>query len=490
MRRDKVISGFVWRFLERFGAYIVSFIVSVVLARILSPEMFGTIAIVTVFTNILQVFVDTGLGRALIQKKEVDNLDFSSVFYFNMLMCFILYCVMYLSAPFIARFYGQTNLITIIRVLSVTLIISGLKNVQQAYVSREMLFKRFFWATLLGTLTSAVIGIWMAYAGAGVWALVAQSLTNNLIDTVMLWLTVKWRPEKKFSLIRLKLLFSYGWKLLIAGLVGSLSDNLRQLLIGKLYTSADLAYFNKGDQIPSVVNGNVNSAIDSVIFPVLSTVQDDREKVKDITHKAIVTSMYIMAPVFVGLFCCAETLVSLLFTEKWLPCVPYLRIFCLTYLFYPIHTANLNAILAVGRSDIDLKLEVIKKLLEIMILILFMRHGVMAIAYSMIVICVVSQIINTWPNKKLIGYGYLEQLHDILPGLILACVMGVSIYFIGYLRIDSWLILIVQVVLGAGIYIGLSAIMKLEPYINLREKFKETMKKCKKNSEKKKINAD
>ncbi len=477
MKSEKVVSSFFWRFLERFGAYAVSFVVSVILARILDPEAYGTIALVTVFTNILQVFVDTGLGRALIQKKEVDDIDFSSVFYFNMAMCLLLYCGLYAFAPYIAQFFNNSELINVIRVLGITLIISGLKNVQQAYVSREMLFKRFFYATLIGTLFSAVVGIALAYWGAGVWALVAQSLTNALVDTLMLWITVNWRPKKCFSIQRLKELLSYGWKLLIAGLAGSLSDNLRQLLIGKYYTSSDLAYYNKGDQIPSIVNGNVNAAIDSVIFPVLSEVQDNKELIKNMTRKAIIVSTYIMAPVFIGLACCAEPFIRLLLTEKWIFSVPYLRVFCVVYLFYPIHTANLNAIMAVGRSDIDLKIELLKKILEVLVLLMTIKHGVMAIAYSLIVTSIINQIINSWPNKRLIGYSYFEQILDIIPEVFLACIMGVVIYIVGNLGLNDFILLILQIVSGATIYLGGSALMKLDAYIYILKKIKKTTKK-------------
>lgn len=472
MKGDKVVSGFLWRFMERFGAYAVSFVVSVILARILDPEAYGTIALVTVFTNILQVFVESGLGRALVQKKEAEDIDFSSVFYFNMAVCLLLYCGLFAFAPYIAQFFNNIELTSVIRVLGIILIISGLKNVQQAYVSRKMLFKKFFYATLIGTLFSAVVGIWLAYWGAGVWALVAQSLANALVDTLMLWITVKWRPKKCFSLQRLKGLLSYGWKLLIAALVGSLSDNLRQLFIGKLYTSADLAFYNKGDQIPSIVNGNVNAVIDSVIFPVMAEAQDNKESVKNMTRRAITTSTYIMAPIYIGLACCAETLIRILLTEKWLPCVPFLRIFCITYLFYPIHTANLNAILAVGRSDIDLKLELIKKLLEIMVLLLTMRYGVMAIAYGLIGTAILNQIINAWPNKELIGYSYLEQIRDVLPEIALACVMGAVVYFVGYLQLPDLTVLVLQIMVGIVVYLGLSALMRLEAFIYLLGKIK------------------
>ncbi len=476
MKGDKVVSGFFWRFLERFGAYAVSFVVSVILARILNPEAYGTIALVMVFMNILQVFVDTGLGRALIQKKEADDVDFSSVFYFNMAMCLLLYCGIFVSAPVIAHFFNNIELKIVIRVLGFTLIISGLKNVQQAYVSREMLFKRFFYATLIGTLFSAVVGIGLAYWGAGVWALVAQSLTNAFVDTLMLWITVKWRPKKCFSMQRLKELLVYGWKLLIAALVGSLSDNLRQLFIGKFYTSTDLAFYNKGDQIPSIVNGNVNAAIESVIFPVMAEAQDNMESVKNMTRRTIITSTYIMAPIYIGLACCAETLIRILLTEKWLPCVPFLRIFCVTYLFYPIHTANLNAILAVGRSDIDLKLELIKKLIEIIVLLLTVRYGAIAIAYGLVGTAILNQIINSWPNKKLIGYSYFEQIQDILPEIVLACVMGVVVYFVGYLKIPDLAVLALQIIVGAVVYLGISAMMRLEAFVYLIGKIKERKK--------------
>ncbi len=472
MKGDKVVSGFLWRFMERFGAYAVSFVVSVILARILDPEAYGTIALVTVFTNILQVFVESGLGRALVQKKEAEDIDFSSVFYFNMAVCLLLYCGLFAFAPYIAQFFNNIELTSVIRVLGIILIISGLKNVQQAYVSRKMLFKKFFYATLIGTLFSAVVGICLAYWGAGVWALVAQSLANALVDTLMLWITVKWRPKKCFSLQRLKGLLSYGWKVLIAALVGSLSDHLRQLFIAKLYTSADLAFYNKGDQIPSIVNGNVNAAIDSVIFPVMAEAQDNKESVKNMTRRAITTSTYIMAPIYIGLACCAETLIRILLTEKWLPCVPFLRIFCITYLFYPIHTANLNAILAVGRSDIDLKLELIKKLLEIMVLLLTMRYGVMAIAYGLIGTAILNQIINAWPNKELIGYSYLEQIRDVLPEIALACVMGAVVYFVGYLQLPDLTVLVLQIMVGIVVYLGLSALMRLEAFIYLLGKIK------------------
>ena len=401
-RTGNVISNFIWRFAERCGAQLVTFIVSIVLARILAPEDYGTIALVTVFTTILQVFVDSGLGTALIQKKNADDLDFSSVFYFNFVVCLVLYAAMFMAAPVIAKFYGDVTLTPIIRVISLTIVISGVKGIQQAYVSKNMLFKRFFFSTIGGTIFSAFIGIGLAKAGYGVWALVAQQLSNATVDTVILWITVRWRPRKNFSWERLKGLLSFGWKLLVSSLLDTCYNNLRNLIIGKMYSPSDLAFYNQGDKFPKLIVTNINTSIDSVLLPTMSSAQDDRERVKNMTRRAIKTSTYVMAPLMMGLAFCTTPIVKLVLTDKWLPCVPFLRIFCITYMFWPVHTANLNAINAMGRSDWFLRLEIIKKIMGMAILLSTMWFGVMAMAYSLLLSSVLSQIINSWPNRKLL----------------------------------------------------------------------------------------
>lgn len=324
---NNVLSNLIWRFLERCGAQGVTLIVSIVLARLLDPSVYGTIALVMVLTTILQVFVDGGFATALIQKKDADELDFSTVFFFNLGTCIVLYIIVYLSAPVIAIFFGNAELISVIRVLSLIIVISGVKNVQQAYVSRNMLFKRFFFSTLGGTLGAAVVGIVMAYMGFGVWAMVFQTLFNTLVDTIILWITVKWRPQFIFSFSRLKELFSFGWKILIANIVATICGQLRQLVIGKKYSSSDLAFYNKGRQFPNLIVENINTSIDSVLFPTLSKEQDDYQRVSDMTRKSIRVSTYIMAPLMIGLFVCANSFVRVILTEKWMECVPFLRVF-------------------------------------------------------------------------------------------------------------------------------------------------------------------
>ena len=460
----KILTNFIWRFAERCGSQIVTFVVSVVLARILAPSDYGTITLVTVFTTILQVFVDSGLGTALVQKKDADDLDFSSVFYFNCALCLVLYLGMFAAAPLIAKFYENTELVPIIRVISLTVVVSGLKNVQQAYVSRNMQIKRFFYSSIGGVVFSAVLGIALAKAGCGVWALVAQQLSNVAVNTAILWITVKWRPKKMFSRERLKGLLSFGWKLLVSALLDTGYSNLRNLIIGKVYSTADLAYYDQGDKFPKVIVTNINTSIDSVLLPSMSSEQDDRERVKNMTRRAIKTSTYIMAPLMMGLAFCAEPVVTLVLTEKWLPCVPFLRIFCITYMFWPVHTANLNAIKAMGHSDWFLKLEIIKTAVCIGALLATVNIGVTAIAYGALFTSAASQIINAWPNKKLLGYGYLEQVRDFAPGILLAVAMGVCVYFIGCIPLPTAVTLVIQVVSGAVIYFGASYVLKLEEF--------------------------
>ena len=475
--KKKVIFGFFWRFSERIVAQSISLIVSIVLARLLLPEDYGAVALVMVFITIADVFVNNGLGNALIQKMDADDIDFSSVFYINIIIGIVLYLVLFLIAPLVAEFYHMPVLQPGLRVLAIRIPIASINSVQQAYVSRNMLFKRFFFSTIGGTIFSAVLGIAMAYAGFGIWALVAQQLSNTFIDTLILWITVRWRPTKSFSWTRLKYLLSFGWKLLVSSLLDTAYNNLRNLIIGKMYSSSDLAFYNQGDKFPKVIVTNINASIDSVLLPTMSSAQDDKERVKQMTRRAIKTSTYVMAPLMMGLAFCAEPIVSLVLTDKWLPCVPFLRIFCITYMFWPVHTANLNAINAMGRSDWFLRLEIIKKIMGMTILLSTMWFGVMAMAYSLLLSSVLSQIINSWPNRKLLGYGYLEQVRDFAPGILLAVIMGICVYFISFLHLSTIVTLLIQFIVGAAIYIGVSAILKLEEFEYLLEMVKSFLKK-------------
>ncbi|WP_028516332.1 lipopolysaccharide biosynthesis protein [Ruminococcus flavefaciens] len=479
MKRDTVVTNLFWRLGERFGAKMVQFLVQMILAKMLAPEIWGTIGLILIFIEILQVFIESGLGNALIQKKGADDLDFSTVFYFNCVICGAAYLLMFFAAPLIAWFYKAPELTSAIRVMSLVLVVSGLKNVQQAYVSKNMLFKRFFFATLIGTLTAAVIGIAMAYFGFGLWAIIAQNLINVTIDTCILWITVKWRPKKAFSFQRLKQLYSFGWKLFASSLMEVIYLKLRGLIIGRKYSKEDLAYYTYGEYFPQFITSILNSSIDSVLLPSMSSVQDSRENVKNMTRRAIKIGTYILMPFMVGIMVCAGPVVRIVLTEDWLPVIPYLRILCISYAFMPIHTANLNAIKAIGRSDTYLKLEIIKKFVDFASILATMFISVKAMVYGVLVASIISQVINAWPNKKLLNYSYLEQVADMIPQIIASTIMGAVIYLINLVDIHYLLMLAIQVPLGVIVYIICSKLMHIDSFDYLLDVIKSLLNRKK-----------
>ena len=460
-KKNNISTNVVWRMLERFSAKIVTFLVSLVLARLLDPAAYGTIALVTVFTTILEVFIDSGLGNALIQKKDADNIDFSTVFYFNMVMCSVLSSVMFFMAPYIADFYGNDELVAIIRVLSLTLIISGAKNIIHSYIFKNMQFRKFFFATLIGTCVSAVVGLTMAFMGFGVWALVAQPLVNYIIDTVILWINVDWRPERTFSFSRFKVLFSYGWKILVAKLVNVTYVKSRDMIIGKMYSSEDLAYFNRGDAFPSMIVPNITASVDGVLFPAMANEQEDKKRIKELVKKSTQVSSYLIIPAMVGLIACGEPLIRVLLTEKWISCVPYMNMFCLVYAFYPFSISNLNAIRALGHSKIILKLEIIERIFSIILLLMTIKMGVFWIGISYLIGELFSTVLCALPCKKLINYGFVQQIIDLLPLIFISSIMGLLVYMIQYLGFSDLVTLMIQVPLGVAVFLILSWIFKI-----------------------------
>jgi len=458
-KENVIVNGFFWRFAERCGVQLISAVVSILLARILTPDDYGKVALVTVFNNIMYVLLDCGIGTALVQKKEVDELDYSSAFFFSIVISFVLYGGMFVAAPYLAAFYNDPSMTPIFRGISLTVAVCGIKTIQQAHVTRNMKFQYFFYSAFAGAIVSTVLGLGLAYMGFGVWALVVQQVSNITVDTLVLWKLSSWRPKMEFSWQHLKGLLSYGWKLLASSLSSVIYNNLRSLIIGKMYTSADLAYYNQGDNLTYNIASSVDTSIESVLFPVMSSLQDDRAQVKNMTRRSIKTCTYIIAPVMMSIAFCAEPLVRLILTEKWLPCVLFLRVFCLGYACWPIITANMNAAKAVGRSDLYLKCQLLNEGVCILLLLATFRVSVEAIAYGMLITNVVTQILDAQLNKKLIGYGYLEQMCDILPTLLLAAGAGLCMYLVIFLHLPDLLTVIIQVVVGLGIYLTGSAIL-------------------------------
>lgn len=471
MKEEKSISSsFVWRFLERWGAQGVSLIVSIVLARLLDPTVYGAIAVVTVLISFCDIFVDSGFSSALIQKKNADDLDFSSVFFFNLFICISLYMVLFFAAPFIADFYGIEVLRPVIRVQSLALVISGLKSVQVTYITKHMQFKKFFFATLGGTITAAVVGIWMAFSGYGIWALVTQGLVNLIIDTIILFLSVEWRPKLMFSFKRIKVLFSYGWKLLLSGIIYNSYADLRQLIIGKMYTTENLAYYNKGLKFPQMAFTNTSTALNSVLFPAMSKKQDDKAEIKALVKKCNKLSSYIVSPVMIGMAVIAKPLILLVLGEKWLFSVPFMQVFCIMYgLSAGIGSSNQNALKSIGKSDLLLFIEIVKCLVDIVILFISMNFGVFAIAVGMLVGTISRTFICAFPAKKYYGYSYIEQIKDVIPNLLLNAAMGIGAYFVSVLPLNLYLIMILQIISGFVIYVGLSIVFKNNSFYYVKD---------------------
>ncbi len=464
-----LLSNLGWKFAERFSAQLISTVISVILARILMPEDYGVIAIVMIFINLANVFVSDGLGSALIQKKDATPTDFFSVLYFNIALSMVLYAVLFFSAPWIAAFYGSGYeiLTPVLRVLGLRIILASVNSVQHAYVSKKMIFRTFFISTLSGTIVSAVVGVVMAYNGFGVWALVAQYLTSTTISTLALVIVLGKRPRLLFSFASLKELFPYGMHILGTGLLITGYQDLRALIIGKVYTTADLAYYDKAKHFPSLLVNNINTSIGAVLFPKMSNEQDDMNKVRQHTRNSIRLSSYIICPMMVGLAAVAEPFVRLLLTDKWIDCVPLLQMFCLVYLFQPIHTANMQAIKAIGRGDVYMRLELIKKALELVVLFITIPFGVTAIVVGMVVCATLATFINAYPNIRFLQYGFKDQMIDVLPNLLLSGAMFAAVYPLLYLPIGTLPMLLIQVLVGAVVYVALSALTKNRSFIQL-----------------------
>lgn len=462
--KNSTLNGLLWKLLERFGVLGVQFVLQILLARLLSPEHYGVLSIMVVFTTLANVFVQNGFNTALIQNKDVDEEDYSSVFWVSLGIAGILYVLLFLIAPVIADFYKMPEIIAPLRVLALMLFPGALNSVQLAKTSREMDFKKVFFSNLGGVVISGVVGIVIACMGGGLWALVMQTLLNVVIICIVMKFTVKLKLQFVCNWKRVKILFAYGWKLLVSSLIDTLYQDIRSLVIGKKYDSGTLGYYNRGKQFPQFAISAINGAVQSVMLPALSAEQDDKKQVKSMMRNSIMVSAYVIFPMMVGLAVVAEALISLILTDKWLPCVPYLQIYCFSFAFYPVHTCNLQAINAMGRSDIFLKLEIVKKTISTIALVIAVCcfDSPIAIAMTGVVTTFTSCFINAYPNKKLIEYSYMEQMKDIIPSFLLACLMGIVVLFVGEMQAPTLVVLLVQILVGIVVYIVLSMIFK--PY--------------------------
>jgi len=473
--KAEIISSLIWKFLERIGTQGINFIVQIILARLLDPEDFGLVSVITIFVSFANILVQSGFNTSLIQKSKIKEIDYSTVFYFSFFIAAILYVLLFLLAPVIAMFYEQPQLTSILRVLSVTLFI-GANSIQIAVISRNMQFKKLFYSSFLATLISGFIAILLAFSSLGVWALVIQQISYQFLVTFIMLFTVQWKPRIVFSYKRLKLLFNYGWKILATHLLSNIFLNIRSLIIGKLYSAETLGFYNRGMIIPSVLVSNIDGSIQSVMLPSYSSQQENKEIVKKMVRRSIMTSSFIVFPMMVGLAAVAEPFVSLILTDKWLQAVPFLQIYCFIFALMPIHTANLQAIKALGYSGTVLKLEIIKKAMDILILLITIPEGIYAIAIGELISSLISTLINSYPNNKYLRYSFKEQWIDVLPSLLLSLVMGIIVYSITFIGYNKLLTIIVQILIGVIVYITLALVFKIESFYFLLNSLRGTFK--------------
>lgn len=473
---NSIVGGIGWKFCERIISQGISFLISLVLARLLSPDDYGLIALVLVFINLASVFITSGFATALIQKKDADETDFSTMFYCSLACSAVIYGVIFLISPLVASFYSNSKLSTVLRVYALQIPLSVYNSIQNAYISRKMIFKKSFFSTLISAIVSGGVGVFLAFSGFGVWALVFQSITLTVVSTLVLLVIVPWYPTLKFSASSAKSMMKYGSRLLLADFSGTFFGEVRSLLIGRVYTSADLAFYTKGQQLPNLITGNLNTAVMTVLFPAFSNESDSYEKVKELTKRSIKLMSYIVFPALFGLAAVMPPLIDVLYTSKWSECVPYAQLLCIGLALGVIGTIPLQTLKGIGRSDTVLKLEFIKKPVYVLLLILGVYISVFAIAVTMVVYEIYGLAVNMLQIKKHIKYGIREQLSDVGPAFLAAGAMAIVVYFIPSVG-GSLTTLAVKLLAGAALYIATSVIFKIDSFTEIKDILKRLLKR-------------
>ena len=458
--KDKTVKGVIWSAVDRFSAQGIQFVFSILIARLLMPEDYGVIAMLGIFMAVSQTFIDSGFGTALIRKIDRTETDFSTVFYFNIAVASVFYAILFFSAPAIANFYETPLLESVTKVVALNLIINSLSGIHNAKLSIAIDFKSRAKISIITTLLTGAVGLWMAYAGYGVWALVVQNLFSSVLRTVMLWIIVKWHPKLVFSWKSFKELFSFGSKLLASGLLDTLYNNIYTLVIGKVFSPSTLGVYSKANALAEFPSSNITGVLQGVTFPVLSTIQNEEERLADAYKRFLRLSAFVVFPLMVGLSAVADPFIRLALTDKWEGAIILLQIICFALMWYPIHAINLNILQVKGRSDYFLKLEIIKKVQGVLFLVVTVPMGIVAMCCGKVISSLISLIWNTHYTKKLIGYGYFAQMRDLLPVLIHSLVMGGIVLLVVHFMPTLWLKLIVGVLAGMVYYIAGAYIMK------------------------------
>ena len=460
--KEKTVKGVVWSSVDRFFSQGIQFIFSILIARLLLPSDYGTVAMLNIFLAISQTFIDSGFGTALIRKIDRTEEDFSTVFYFNIAAALAFYGILWFTAPYIADFYDIPLLKDITRVVALTLVFGSFSGIQSARLSIAIDFRSRAIISITVTLVTGALGLWMAYSGYGVWALVMQSVVSSLLRTILLWAFVRWMPKLVFSWKSFKELFSFGSKLLASGLLDTAYNNIYTLVIGKVFSSSALGAYSRADSLAQYPSSNITSVFQGVTFPVLSSIQNEPERLTSAYKKFIRLSAFVVFPLMIGLSAVADPLIRLVLTDKWEGAIYLLQIICFSMMWYPVHAINLNLLQVEGRSDYFLKLEIIKKIQGVIVLCITIPLGLVTMCYGRVVSSVLCLVYNTYYTKKLIDYGFASQMKDLLPILAHSLVMGVIVWMIVLFLPSLWLQLVVGVIAGAAYYLVGAYIMRFD----------------------------
>ena len=465
--RKKTTNGLLWSSVERFSNQGVQFLFSIILARLLAPEDYGIVAMVVIFFAIAQTFVDSGFSSAIVRKKDRTESDLSTCFYFNIFVGLGFYILLFLCSPFIADFYNQPILSPIVKISGLTVLINSLCIVQQAQFTIRIDFKTQAKVTLTSTVISGILGILLAYLGYGVWALVWQGVIGSFIRMFLLWLFSKWRPRESFSKDSFHYLFGYGSKLLASGLLDTTYNNIYPIVIGKFYSPAQLGNFSRAQGWASLPSSNITGVLQRVTFPVLTEMQDDDERLATNYRKLLRMSAFVVFPLMMLMAAIASPLIRVVITAKWDACVPYLQIICFAMMWYPIHAINLNLLQVKGRSDLFLRLEIIKKVVGVSVMCVTIPLGVTAMCFGMVFSSMIALFINTYYTGKLINVGYLTQMKDLLPIILISLLVSACAYASTWLFSIEWIKLFMAVVIGGIMYLILSIFFAKDEYIEV-----------------------
>ena len=466
--KNKTVKGASWSFIDSIAGQGITFLVGLVLARLLTPEEYGLIGIIIIFIAVFNSIVDSGFSNALIRKNDAEDIDYNTVFISNLVLSVVLFGVLYISAPPISNFFNQPQLIPLLRVMGSIVIINAFAIIQRTILVKKVDFKTQTKVSLISSITSGVVGIGMAVGGLGVWSLVGQQISRQFLNSAFLWIYSRWYPKLQFSIQSFKELFTFGWKLLVSSLIDTVWREIYQVIIGKCYSPVALGQYTRAQQFASICSSNLTTVVQRVSFPVLSSVQDDKERLKNGYKRIIKVAMLVTFVLMLGLAAVAKPLVLSLIGEQWLPCVPFLQIICLQMMLYPLHSLNLNMLQVQGRSDLFLKLEIIKKIIAIGPLLLGIFVNIYWMLGGSVVTGCIAYYLNAYYSGPFLNYSIKEQVKDILPSFGVAVAMAVPVYAMSFIPLNPFILLPLQIVVGAVITLVICEATKLPEYIELK----------------------